>query len=197
MFGRLQAGDGAATTGEDGACGRAATHPRRHQYGELLLRSTVLMGSLYRGKKITCPGARDKLNFRQDKHIFSPNVRRASKKFSASLFFLEYSVSDKTFRTSYLATGRVKILIFLPEGQVKILRFFYPCFKWLINSYIKLYFNQSIGLEVIELCLEMFFLNERPFHIHFLCPFLTRKYLNDGTDKTDQCTLPIPHPRQH
>ena len=32
-----------------------------------------------RGKKITCPGAQDKLNFRQDKHIFSPNVRRTSK----------------------------------------------------------------------------------------------------------------------
>ena len=25
---------------------------------------------IYRGNKITCPGARDKLNFRQDKHIF-------------------------------------------------------------------------------------------------------------------------------
>ena len=25
-------------------------------------------------KKITCPGARDKLNFRQDKDIFSPNA---------------------------------------------------------------------------------------------------------------------------
>ena len=60
-------------------------------------------------KKITCPGALDKLNFKQDKQIFSPNVRRASKKFSASLF-------DNTFRTCHLATG-----------QVKILRFFYPC----------------------------------------------------------------------
>ena len=40
-----------------------------------------------RGKKITCPGARDKLNFRQDKHIFSPNVRRTSKKLNASIFF--------------------------------------------------------------------------------------------------------------
>ena len=48
---------------------------------------------LFRGKKITCPGARDKLNFRQDKHIFSPNVRRTSKNFSASLF-------DNIFRTS-------------------------------------------------------------------------------------------------
>ena len=28
------------------------------------------------GKKNTCPGARDKLNFRQDKHTFSPNVWR-------------------------------------------------------------------------------------------------------------------------
>ena len=64
-------------------------------------RSTAGAGSslagvtlLYSGvKKITCPGARDKLNFRQDKHIFSPNVRRTSKKFSASLF-------DNIFRTS-------------------------------------------------------------------------------------------------
>ena len=55
----------------------------------------------FRGKKITCPGARDKLNFRQDKHIFSPNVRQASKKLSASLF-------DNKFRTCYLATGQVK-----------------------------------------------------------------------------------------
>ena len=52
-----------------------------------------------RGKKITCPGARDKLNFRQDKHIFSPNVLRTSKKFTDSLFFLD---KDKLFgnRTS-------------------------------------------------------------------------------------------------
>ena len=55
-----------------------------------------------RGKKITCPGAEDKLNFRQDKHIFSPNVRRTSKKFSASLF-------DNIFWTSKLTTGQVKI----------------------------------------------------------------------------------------
>ena len=52
-----------------------------------------------RGKKITCPGARDKLNFRQDKHIFSPNVLWTSKKFNDSLFFLD---KDKLFgnRTS-------------------------------------------------------------------------------------------------
>ena len=52
-----------------------------------------------RGKKFTCPGARDKLNFRQDKHIFSPNVRRTSKKINASIFFLD---KDKLFgnRTS-------------------------------------------------------------------------------------------------
>ena len=73
-----------------------------------------------RGKKITCPGARDKLNFRQDKHKFSSNGWRASKKFSASLFFLEYSVSNNTFRTSYMATGQVKIFMYLPRGQVKI-----------------------------------------------------------------------------
>ena len=41
-----------------------------------------------RGKKITCPGAQDKLNFRQDKHIFSPNVLWTSKKFTDSLFVL-------------------------------------------------------------------------------------------------------------
>ena len=54
---------------------------------------------IFRGKKITCPGARDKLNFRQDKHIFSPNVLRTSKKFTDSLFFLD---KDKLFgnRTS-------------------------------------------------------------------------------------------------
>ena len=61
-----------------------------------------LTRNIARGKKITCPGARDKLNFRQDKRIFSPNVRRASKKFSVSIF-------DNIFRTSYLATGQVKI----------------------------------------------------------------------------------------
>ena len=48
----------------------------------------------FRGKKITCPGARDKLNFRQDKHIL-----RTSKKITDSLFFLD---KDKLFgnRTS-------------------------------------------------------------------------------------------------
>ena len=52
-----------------------------------------------RGKKITCPGARDKLNFKQDKHIFSPNVLRTSKKYTDNLFFLD---KDKLFgnRTS-------------------------------------------------------------------------------------------------
>ena len=48
--------------------------------------------TVFRGKKITCPGARDKLNFRQD-NIFVPNIRGTSKKFSASLF-------DNIFRTS-------------------------------------------------------------------------------------------------
>ena len=43
-------------------------------------------------KKKTCPGARDKFNFRQDKHTFSPNVQRASQKFCARLYFLKYSV---------------------------------------------------------------------------------------------------------
>ena len=54
---------------------------------------------MYRGKKITCPGAWDKLNFSKDKHIFSPNVLWTSKKFTDSLFFLN---KDKLFgnRTS-------------------------------------------------------------------------------------------------
>ena len=71
-----------------------------------------------RGKKITCPGARDKLNFRQDKHIFSPNALRTSKKFTDSLFFLD---KDKLFdnRTSknfdVLARGTSgNFKIFLP-----------------------------------------------------------------------------------
>ena len=44
---------------------------------------------ILRGKKITCPGARDKLNFKQDKHIFSPNVLRTSNKYTDNLFFLD------------------------------------------------------------------------------------------------------------
>ena len=35
---------------------------------------------------ITCPGAWDKLKFRQDKHIFLRIVRRTNKNFSGSLF---------------------------------------------------------------------------------------------------------------
>ena len=64
-----------------------------------LLDSRAALSNSYRGKKITCPGARDKLNFRQDKHIFSSNVLRTSKKFTDSLFFLD---QDKLFdnRTS-------------------------------------------------------------------------------------------------
>ena len=68
-----------------------------------MMRQTILItstnGICGRGKKITCPGARDKLIFRQDKHIFSPNVLRTSKKFTDSLFFLD---KDKLFgnRTS-------------------------------------------------------------------------------------------------
>ena len=58
---------------------------------------------MHRGKKITCPGARDKLNFRQDKHTFSPNVWRTSKKLNASIFFFgKDKLFDKLFgnRTS-------------------------------------------------------------------------------------------------
>ena len=80
----------------------------------------IIIGLIAGVKKITCPGARDKLNFRQDKQIFSPNVRRTSKKFNACLSF-------PLTRTSYLVTGQVQILMYLPGGQVNIFRFFYPC----------------------------------------------------------------------
>ena len=40
-----------------------------------------------RGKKITCPGGRDKLNFRQDKHKFSPNVQRGQVRNSVQVYF--------------------------------------------------------------------------------------------------------------
>ena len=79
---------------------------------------------LIRGKKITCPGAQDKLNFRQDKHIFSPNVRRTSKKLNASIFFLD---KDKLF-------GNRTSKNFDAFAQVKILDFFTPvnmCFTYL------------------------------------------------------------------
>ena len=76
-----------------------------------------------RGKKITCPGARDKLNFKQDKHIFSPNVLRTSKKYTDNLFFLD---KDKLFgnRTSknfdVPARGTSEIFeIFLPLPPLK------------------------------------------------------------------------------
>ena len=80
-----------------------------------------------RGKKITCPGALDKLNCRQDKHIFSPKVLRTSKKFTDSLFYLD---KDKLFgkRTSkkfdVFARGTTEIfLIFLPLKALKLLGF--------------------------------------------------------------------------
>ena len=38
-------------------------------------------------------------------------------KFSASLFCLEYLLSDNTLRTSYLATGRVKIFCACPGDK--------------------------------------------------------------------------------
>ena len=92
-------------------------------YGDMhlkdLLRSIVRVG---RGKKITCPGAWDKLIFRQDKHIFSPNVLQTSKKFTDSLFFLD---KNKLFgnRTSkyydVLARGTSEIFLdFFTPGRV-------------------------------------------------------------------------------
>ena len=86
----------------------------------------IKYGYSSRDKKITCPGARDKLNFRQDKHIFSPNVRWTSKKLNASIFFLD---KDKLFgnRTSKnfdgLARGTSENLnIFLPLSSQYHLR---------------------------------------------------------------------------
>ena len=79
----------------------------------------------YMGKKINCPGARDKLNFRQDKHIFSLNVRRTSKKLNASIFFLDMNNFFDN-RTSKNFDG-------LARGQMKMFRFFYPCH--LVNSF--------------------------------------------------------------
>ena len=77
----------------------------------------------YRGKKITCPGALDKLNFRQDKHIFSPNVLWTSKKFTDSLFFLDKDklFGNRTSRNFYvLARGTSEnFKIFLPLQYYK------------------------------------------------------------------------------
>ena len=74
-----------------------------------------------RGKKITCPGAREKLNFRQDKHIFSLNVRWTSKKSSACLF-------DNIFRTIKLFGNRTsKNLTLLAKGTSENFKIFYPC----------------------------------------------------------------------
>ena len=38
-------------------------------------------------KEFTCLGALGKLNFRQDKHIFSPNVQQASEKLQCKAIF--------------------------------------------------------------------------------------------------------------
>ena len=119
-----------------------------------------------RGKKITCPGARDKLNFKQDKHIFSPNVLRTSKKYTDNLFFLD---KDKLFgnRTSknfdVLARGTSEnFLIFLPlpwtiillKVTIKSYHLFYThtlfrniCMR--VDSYIKLYhFVTCISIDL-------------------------------------------------
>ena len=73
-----------------------------------------------RGKQITCPGAREKLNFRQDKDIFSLNVRWASKKSSARLF-------DNIFRTIKLFGNRTsKNLTLLARGTSENFKIFLP-----------------------------------------------------------------------
>ena len=73
----------------------------RHKFGAWF----SALGVLSRFLNLSCEcgiSVLSQVKFRQDKHVFSPKVRRASKKFIASLF-------DNTFRTSYLATGQVKI----------------------------------------------------------------------------------------
>ena len=70
----------------------------------MLLKHTCILILKQKNCRLECNNynsilKRDKLNFRQDKHIFSPNVRRTSKKLNASIFFLD---KDKLFgnRTS-------------------------------------------------------------------------------------------------
>ena len=65
-----------------------------------------------RGKK--------KLNFRQDKHIFSPNVRRTSKKLNASIFFLDKDKlfgnrTSKNFDVLDRGTSENFLIFFTPE----------------------------------------------------------------------------------
>ena len=93
----------------------------------------------YRGKKITCPSAQDKLNFRQDKHIFSPNVPWTSKKFTDSLFFLD---KDKLFgnRTSknfdVLARGTSENFLDIFYPCIILLNTWYPLIKDMQLQYI-------------------------------------------------------------
>ena len=107
-----------------------------------LRRTKKIRFNQIRGKKITCPGARDKLNFRQDKHICSPNVRRTSKELSASIFFLD---KDKL-----LGNRTSKNFDVLVQGQVKIFRFFYPCrlFRIIVPLHVHLS-EQSVLITML------------------------------------------------
>ena len=108
-----------------------------------------------RGKKITCPGARDKLNFKQDKHIFSPNVRRTSKKFSASLFdniFLDKLIDYRTSKNlTYIAWGT--------SENFKI--FFYPWHDTkLLATYLK-FFSDFQFLNYLSTSFKLLMLDSR------------------------------------
>ena len=67
------------------------------------------------------PGT-SKISIRTSKY-FSSNVRRASK-INTVLGYISLN-AQRDF-----ATGQVKIKVYLSTGQVKILRFFYPC-RWI------------------------------------------------------------------
>ena len=71
-----------------------------------------------RGKKITCPGAVTSGISDRTSIYFHPMSCGQVKNSMLGYFPLT--------RTSYLVTGQVKILMYLPRGQVKIFRFFYP-----------------------------------------------------------------------
>ena len=90
--------------------------------------------SVCRGKKITCPGARDKLNFRQDKHIFSPNVLRTFEVKNSLIVY--FSVT----RTSYLVARQVNILMYLMD-KWKFLDFFTPGVTCLCHIMILYYLS--------------------------------------------------------
>ena len=73
-------------------------------------------------------------------------------------------------RTSYLITGQVKILMYLPGRQVKIFRFFYPCRCTLfLESYATLMHDHSNCSKLTQLInIYNFFLFFPQQKIHFI-----------------------------